>query len=495
MINKDNIAKDSIYFELYNKYGEDYVIKAGYFENDNRNNCFTDEELVESLKFLCTPLPSIDEIHDNSIILLNTGCYNPIHEHHVLMMSIAKYQMEMKGFHVVKGYFAPDADTYVKTKSDLYYNINQRCELITEMVSDYPWLTIDPWSAIFVDTDVNFSTIYRRLELYVEKYLGRKVPIYYVCGSDRGNFSYTFEEKTVVIERSQIFEIEPNYMEVQAIKNDIHSEANYFSYEVPLLGSSSQQREKWTLETFPKLEQKKLILRVDTKNSFFDDILNEFYSEVNYNSVAVQERTFVSLRKNTVSLDSLLVDNFHLGISRYYNLGGHDFIRYSNRIGTDSLTEQLNRIPKGVSLYLFDDDTYTGGTFRFANSLLKDHDILGEITLVKTNTEKYEVLDLRDFILGDINNGLAIETPDGGRFRVPYIYPFVDPYARASVIEPISFSRHIWNINYNLFNTSYPKTTVGSSNAFDCFKYVGFDDETLIVDICKYFRDNLVVRK
>lgn len=495
MINKENIAKDSIYSELYNKHGENYVINAGYFENDNQNNCFTDEELIESLKFLSTPLPKIEELQDNSIILLNTGCYNPIHQHHILMMDIAKHEMEQKGFHVAKGYFTPDADTYVKTKSELYYNINQRCELINKTLESFYWLTVDPWSATYVDTDVNFSTIYRRLELYIEKYLGRKVPIYYVCGSDRGNFSYTFEDKTIVIERSKIVEVEPNNMVVNVIKNDIHPNANYFSYNVPLSDSSSQQRESWSLETFPKLEKKKLILRIDTKNSFFGDILNDFYSEVNFNNISVQERIFNSLDKNTISLDSLLIDRFHLEISRFYNLGGYDFVQYNNRIGSDSLIEQIDRIPKGVSLYLFDDDIYTGGTLRFARKLLKDHDILGEITLVKTNIEQYEVLDLRDFILGDINNGLAIKAPNGDTFRVPYIYPFVDPYARASVIEPIKFSEHIWNVNYTLFNISYPKITVGSSKAFDCFKYIGFDDNTLIVDICKYFRDNLVVKK
>lgn len=477
-MNIENLRKNSIYSPLYDKYGEDYIINAGYFENEEQNNCLTDEELIESLKFLCTPLPDISQIKDNSIILLNTGCYNPLHEDHIEMMKLAKDGMEKLGFHVLQGYFAPDADTYVKTKTKTYLNINQRCELISNMVNEYDWLNVDSWSGTFIPTDVNFTTIYRRLELYVERYLYKHIPIYYVCGSDRANFSFTFEDKTIIIERN--YDYTDNGL-------DFHPNAKYFYPKTPLTKSSTEIRKSWNVE---KPEKSGLILRVEEKNQIFQNILNDYYKEINFEYQFKQNKVFSKINKNLISLDSLLRDRYSLEISRYFNLGGCDFIKYDSRIGSTSLETQVSNIPKDLNYYLFDDDTYTGGTFKFARELFKNHNILGEITLVKSNINDYEVLDLRDFILG-YNNGLGIIAPNGHRFRVPYVYPFVNPYIRASIIDPIGFSKHIWQINYELYYTKYRDVKVKFCSSYDCFRYVGFDDEMEIYKICEYFRDKL----
>lgn len=185
--------------------------------------------------------------------------------------------------------------------------------------------------------------------------------------------------------------------------------------------------------------------------------------------------------QQTVSLDSLLKNKYSLEISRFYDFG-NEFIKYDNRIGSDSIEKQLNRIPKDKQLYIFDDDSFTGGTLKFANQLLKDHCIIGNITLVKSN-DKVEVLDLRDFVFGN-NNGLSLITPFGDKFRVPYIMPFVNPFIMASIIDPIEFSKKVWKINYE----HYIKNDM-EADKIPCLKYVGFSGK--VSEACKYFMENI----
>jgi len=481
MINLENLKKDSIYFKLFEQYGGDYIINAGYFENETQDNCFSDDELIDSLKFLCTSLPKKSEIRDNSIILLNTGCYNPIHNGHIKMMEAAKKRMEKNNYHVLQGYFAPDADSYVKTKSKDYLNINQRIQAINNKIVDKDWLSVEPWAGTFLGKDVNFTTIYRRLELYVEKYLGVKVPIYYVCGSDRAGFSYTFEDKTIVVDRQNT--------DLKEIIGVTHPKAHKCSSKSYSYESSTEIRKNWGESPLVK---KNLSLRVNKKSSQRTiGILSSCFNRVYYNKINDQRKEFKKIESETISLDSILSNKYKLEISRFYSLGGTKFISHQNRVGSKSIKKQLKKIPKDKKLIIFDDDTFSGGTFKFANKLLIKHNIIGEIALIKSDIINNEILDLRDFSFGK-NSGLSIETPTGQKFRVPYIYPFVDPYIRASIITPVDFSKKMWLMNYYFFCEN--NCTVGSSTKFDCFKYIGFENGTLMTDVCKFFIKNLLIK-
>jgi hypothetical protein len=57
----------------------------------------------------------------------------------------------------------------------------------------------------------------------------------------------------------------------------------------------------------------------------------------------------------------------------------------------------------------------------------------------KKNQQVREVLDCRDFLIGDINNGLVITIKDK-IVRVPYVYPYACPFIRASIDGPLLFS-------------------------------------------------------
>lgn len=474
-MNLDNLKKDSIFYPLYQKFGEDYIFKAGFFENKAANSCISDEDLIKSLDFLTTTLPSISDVKDNSCVILSTGCYNPIHEDHVNLMVEAKLKLESEGYHVIAGYLAPDSDDYVKVKSKDYLNINQRIVKVIEACKEYDWLHVDPWAGLYAGTDVNFTTIYKRLQFYFERYV-KHLPIFYVCGSDRGSFSYAFEDKAVVVER---------YNE-NRIDSDIHPMAYYAVPSIKLNKSSTEARKTWNIQPVKKTD---VILRVDNNvnNELYNNLINlfkEHFNTVTKNLESDQKIVFDDIVQETVSLDSLLKNKYSLEISRFYNFG-NEFIKYDNRIGTDSIDKQLNRIPKDKQLYIFDDDSFTGGTLRFANDLLKNHCIVGNITLVKSN-DKIEVLDLRDFTFGS-NNGLSLMAPNGDRFRVPYIMPFVNPFIMASIIHPIEFSKKAWEINYNHYIKN--DMNIEDSNDFNCLKYIGFTGK--VSEACKYFMEKL----
>jgi hypothetical protein len=120
------------------------------------------------------------------------------------------------------------------------------------------------------------------------------------------------------------------------------------------------------------------------------------------------------------------------------------------RPGCDSLEVQLEKIPNG-NYFLFDDDIHTGRTISHVKKLFEGKaTILGQISLTTSNDSE-EVLDIRDFYYKTENSGLVILNSDGQKERMPYIYPTVCPYQRASIMQPLEFSLNIWKINYAYF--------------------------------------------
>jgi hypothetical protein len=91
----------------------------------------------------------------------------------------------------------------------------------------------------------------------------------------------------------------------------------------------------------------------------------------------------------------------------------------------------------GEELFLFDDDSFTGGTFKKASSLIGENLILGYKTLIKRTDE--EIADIRDFIIGAKFGGLVVRLPNGKIGRVPYFMPFSCPSTRASI--PFEFAQ------------------------------------------------------
>lgn len=462
------IKNDPYYYPLYEQYGEGYVLDNGYFEDGE----VTEKDLDESLKMLCTPLVSKSEYDGDKVaVILMTGGFNPVHDYHLQSVLDAREYLEGKGYKVPQCFIAPDSDRYTNSKKYKGFPIHERIKFINDAIKSNPKLDglyVEPWGGLLSGKNLNFTFVYLRLVKYLKKHIGKSIDIFFVVGGDNARFSHVFKDKTIVVQRGNVY------------PEDIHPDAVFIENKRNNLSSTEFRKAGVT-----HAQKKDLFLRVDSP---CDVCIFDKY----FNKVFLNNQINVQLSSNYISLDVRTRADHNLEISRHYLNFGMNFIGHDNRPGSKSIEDQLKDIPKDKSYILFDDDTFTGGTMRFAKEKLADHNIVKTETLCNglNKTDQIEILDAKDFILQtDLidetsNNGLAIRTTEGFQLRVPYILPFVDPFTRCSVVAPVEFSIDIWKFNLDYFSENSPNSAAGHSSLF---RYMGFDRETLITEICKYY--------
>ena len=456
---------DDIYYApLYEKYGKHFVLDAGYFEGGN-------VDFDESLKILCTPLNHIKKpTKKKHTILVTTGGMCPIHYGHIEMMVAARIKLEANGYEVLGGYIAPDHFSHIQHKgiTQIALSSSERNLLVSQKIWEHKaqdWLSVDPWLGTFNTTDRNFTTEMIRLELYIKKYLGFETEFCYVCGSDRANFAKSFIEKGLccVVDRlgSSI---------------DIIDNPRIF-YTIGNSQLSSTEIRK-TFEHNPKSVSVKV--RIDDTPTF--PSYEEYFSNVEFVDVNEQRRKFyeeeAKSNNDIISLDPLIGNTYYAQVSREFDLFGHTKIGY--------YTNEHN-LPVAATSTLYDDDIYTGGTMKFASDYLKkEHSIVIDHFFSFNISQGEEILDNRDFIIfGNECNGLVIKLDDE-HFRVPYVYPFVDPRVRCSILNPLPFSIDVWKFNCTIHQ--YDDTTL--SEKYPIFNKF-FDSNTKLYDICKFYLDFL----
>lgn len=464
-----NLRKDHYYSNLYDKYGEEYIREAGYFDHDDYFTSLSDEEINETLFVTTTPLPLLGDVKlaKNPVILLNAGCYNPIHGGHLMMMDRAKDYMKNKlDMDVVGCYYAPAHDSYVIEKSpNNYLNIHERISLILERLTNNSGSNthfVDTWACLYLKNDVNFTTVYRRLELYIEKYLGIEIPIYYVCGSDRVNFVSTFNNKTIVVPRTHEFKN----------VNDQVKHVTKIGYGI----SSTDYRLNYKLDKFRPKKKNLYIRDIGTPNIGERLILlGKQFNEIIASSFSREREIYNNYKvdKNIISLDKYFSGSHNFEVSRYYLMGGVNSLGIGSRNGIN-ISDQICSIDKSKSYFLFDDDTSVNGTtLNYVKNLLKESGVIinGSFTFVTRNDE-CEVLDYEDFYIGE-NSGLQIVMPNGEKVRMPYLYPFVNITERASIFDdPLKFSKQIWKI---IKSEVHENVCVSSLERYKFLELVGFN--------------------
>lgn len=373
------------------------------------------------------------------IILLSTGGFAPIHNGHILMMEVAKSYMESRGFRVRGGYVSPGHDDYVVGFKNVHIYAPERLAIANKILQDNPWIMVDPWESIGCSCSVNYTTVIDHLEELFN------CQVCYVVGSDNARFSLAFKSHGMlcIVQRSADVLPNPKYRERSYM---LASERVFIADNEPIPGSSTAVRNKEQPITHTK---KKLILRVDSASEpYISDllsILKEYYVDVNV--VHVSEQSLPSDIANLISLDQMLTSTYgNLGMSRNYAEGGYTKLGYINRPGTLSLKQQASSfIEKNVSL--FDDDVVSGDTMRQVTILLESVGckVVSYHALSFTDAGMYEIMDSRDF-LPVKEGGLVVN----GK-RVPYIYPYVCPYVRASILpeKAEEFSDRIRNTFWN----------------------------------------------
>jgi nicotinic acid mononucleotide adenylyltransferase len=464
---KWKIDRDPYYSKLYEKYGEEHIIDAGFFED----TASEDIDINASLDIECTPYHFLKKRlieSDNPCVILSTGSFSPVHNGHVEMMVKAKECLEKNGWDVVGGYLAPDHDEYIHHKlGDEAIPFHYRMKAALDAISDEDWLTIDPWAGVFHTNAVNFTDIIVRLERYLERYLGKHIPVFFVFGGDNANFVQTFELEghCVVVSRPGYEEDVKFYLE--GLKLDDSDRIYWATNNNGLSSTNVRKVQKW------QMVQKELIVRHDDKADSRDEqimeLLRERFDDVIEVNAADQQLELELISGKIINLDSLTKSHFNLEISRLYDSFGIKQLGYTHRPNSVRLSLQGIEIPKEDGYFLFDDDICSGGTIDFATNLLKDRGIkvVGSASFFKSKN-KQEVIDIRDFLFNTKNGGLVVLGRDDYPVRYPYIYPFVCPFVRSSINDPKRFSKKVWEINMEYFY-----------KAGDMNNYI----------ICKYYRD------
>lgn len=477
------INRDPFYKELYDKYSYDFIEDAGYFDDS-----ISDKESIRNNDFKLTiPVHTISRDIDkciNPVVIITTGSFCPIHDGHIEMMEIAKKALSDNGYNVLAGYIAPDHDDYIIEKNgDEAILAHERIGLINDKCKDIDWLMADPSSSIFCKGSINFTEVVDNLDKYLKDIFDKDIKIFYVCGGDNARFAKTFKLKgnCVVIRR-------PSYEDhFNKIKEELKDNDNIiWSINENSLSSTFYRS---IIKHEYKVKQN-LTIREDfndIREVALKEILKRRFNNIKSINIKDQKEDYSKLSiNNLISLDSIFRnDNKSLELSRHYDLFGCNFIKYGNRPGSEDLNTQASNIEKGDYI-LIDDDIHTGGTMRFAKNVMEDngHNILSVMSLTMS-VKGEEILDSRDFFIGGENNGLVIQLPNGGITRAPYIYPYVCPFSRASILDPMEFSIEIWKMNYTYFlsNDSKLKEHKG---AVKLFKNIGFELESYMSDICKY---------
>lgn len=522
------ILRDEYYSEVYKKYlSIDIVVRAGFI----LDSIDLEDINYYKLNLLTTPVSKIienmeDKDIQNPVVLLTTGGFDPIHEGHLYMMDFAKKVLEENGYNVIGGYLSPSHESYVSTKP--YYKINayERLDLCQECVKDSKWLMIDPFESIYVKTYINFTDIIQRLELYLRKHVNPNIQVAYVFGGDNSEFMYCFENKGIgiCIERDGYSE------KFDQMKKMFKGKNNFFINNKSIVSTYSsrnirkRQVYSYSEQSYSKkdgdyvIRNEGMIPLVNYKNFVNEEKLKNthnkflkklitlfsetFNNELDIKTIDMQEQlettSLILNSKRTISLDTYYRGTYDIETSRLFDISDiqKKYISLIGRIGHDTIEHQIERIKDG-NYILVDDDSVTGKTIREVMRRFPERINIEQIYLLASmlNERIFDIVDLRDFIIGVQNGGLVVRLPNGEIARAPYMLPYVSLKSRATIpaIKEMEFSIKLWEMNKEFYQEIGGNITLKQTdNGFKkLMNYIGFDDNTLIVDICDWHINKL----
>lgn len=480
---KDPFYKDT--FDYF-KYEKD-VVDAGWFDDGFDN-------IDYKLNLLTTPLGNIiqyieEDNYDNLpvAILLTTGGFAPIHQGHLDMMNLAKKHLENKGYCVAGGYFSTSHDDYVLSKYNSSINIaaESRIELINDFIDDYGWLMSDPWEALFAPGAVNFTIVVDRLEKYLQKHLhhlGIKFKLFYVFGSDNYDFHKAFIKKgnCICVER-------------------VGYERNSFKSKRMVYIKNKSFSSKLCSKDIRKLDY---LIRDDVSipsldsSKFKEGISNIIKCYTDHNPVWIdiesQQKIVDEIEGPIINLDRVTTGGFKLDASRVFSISNAQKTPeriYANQNDVDKINSS------DESYTVVDDDIASRYTIDVICDEILNCGIKDVISLSKEWYEKkfnkrydisvYDIVDLRDFVIGAPYGGLVVDLPNGKLGRVPYIHPFVNLVSRAKFNKEIvmDVSRCIVTMNKDLYRDSNVSLNECDELFINYMEYQGFDGTSKLYDV------------
>jgi nicotinic acid mononucleotide adenylyltransferase len=441
------IARDRYLAPLCRKHGEAAAFAAGFFEDED-----PEPAPLDDVDWLCTPRPKRDATGERPVVLLATGGFCPVHAGHLEMMERARTAVERAGYSVVGGYLSPGHDAYLRAKcGPLSSPAQERLRQCAVAVADSDWLSVDPWESMHRRVAVNYTDVTARLRAYLRAHVDARIEVLYVCGGDNARFAYAFTERgrCVVVNRSG-------------------AEAEFERWRATLAGhpnviwveGSGRLASSSALRTSPPApsQRARLVVRLEDQRAVRTlqlSSLREFQQQLlallaRYATVRLAPLEACPLAPHVISLDPLLPGRHNLALSRLFAPGGYEALGHVARPGAAPLAEQAALIPPG-NYVLRDDDSITGGTIAAVRAVLSSNVTISAVDVALTHADDEDVVDARDFLLGSDDGGLVLQLPGGGVGRAPYVLPYVDPFARASIAASREFSIAVWALNAHVF--------------------------------------------
>lgn len=508
---------DYDYSLLYreNRSTED-LYNAGFFD-DGLSKLVRDHEAYDPM-FSTTPLQKLTNNFNQIIVskrrfavLVTTGGMAPIHNGHIAMMESARDIAAQQGFDVLAGYFVPGHDSYVGQKygGTAAIPAEHRCAMVELATQQSDWLDCDPWASRYMPAEINFTDVVRRLDSYITHQTGILVDVIYVYGSDNAGFSES-GRISICVPRSEIsskLAREGNHDHLDPkVRDYLLSWDKLDTGELPYLIRNEENMaiEHWTLKVpIEELEKR----RIQLQSAVRLGIAQLFKTLGQSNKVHLlplseqtrRAREVIGDRK-TISLDPFFRGDRRIDSTRYFAISEAQFkpLFRGERQNYVSLKEQGAAIPAGDYL-IVEDDCVTGGTIASAMSILPNNvNITGKVILSDysdhAGTEYYDVVDLRDFIVGSLHGGLSVITGNGAKARVPYALPYVSLRARAKIPAQVEMevSRIVWQANVRFF-TGLDITLGDCDDGLQSLAAnLGFTGNVSMADFCQWHVDRLL---
>jgi hypothetical protein len=80
-----------------------------------------------------------------------------------------------------------------------------RCAMVELACRNSDWLMCDPWAARYVEAEINFTDVVKRLETYLNQFVGAYfAQVLYVYGSDNEGFGEALPDRSYMVTRTAI---------------------------------------------------------------------------------------------------------------------------------------------------------------------------------------------------------------------------------------------------------------------------------------------------
>jgi hypothetical protein len=440
------------------------------------------------------------------IVLVTTGGMAPIHNGHIAMMDEARKIAEDQGYSVLGGYFAPGHDSYVGQKygGTAAIPAEHRCSMVELATQESNWLDCDPWAARYMPAEINFTDVVMRLQEYLKFHVGQYLRVFYVYGSDNEGFGEALPGQSIMIPRSDIsskLAREGNHDHLNTkVRDYLLTWDKQDTGELPYLIRNEENLaiRRWhSIIDESELEKRRIQLQ-STVRLGIAQVFKSLGHQNKVHLIPVSEQLAQAEKvvgdRLTLSLDPFFPGDEMFQSTRYFAVSEAQRKPQfrAERVGFPFLEEQAQNIPDGEYV-LVEDDTVTGGTIRSALDLLPQGvKIVDQVILSDfgdyAGTEYYDVVDLRDFIVGSDYGGLSVILGSGAKARVPYAAPYVSLRARAKIpaAAELEISRIIWQANVRFFKNTDIKIRHCDLGFQEFASYLGFEKDTLMEEFCHW---------